>query len=559
MFNEDGTVAVVFNGEIYNFSQLAERLTSEGHRFKTHSDTEVIVHAWEEYGEQCVTHFRGMFALAVYDLKQRKLFLARDRIGKKPLLYMADADCFVFGSEIKALAQFSRFRRELDLVALGDYVSYGNSIGQRTIYKGVRKLLPGHTLMLDTHTAVPQPIVAPFWQFRFDTDFRPSNSEWLDRLDEVLSEAVRLRLVSDVPLGAFLSGGIDSSLVVAMMARHCGHRVKTFTIGFDVASHDESTHAAAVARHLDTDHHVEYVRPDALEVLDHLIDAYDEPFADSSSLPTYYLSKITRQHVTVALSGDGGDELFGGYARYPWAWRMDLAGKFATPVGRWVAGRVANSMEWGRRAKWILEKIATPGSSLYTHIMGRCPDTWILLNSELRDEIANSWSDKLVEDFHRHDNLSTAERYQFVDLMNYLPDDILVKVDRASMYHSLEVRCPFLDNEFVELTARIPQRLKIRASEGKWILKRLAYRYVPREILDRPKKGFSVPLNKWFRGELAPIVDEMLTDSTSPMWDYFDRAVVKCCVRQHLNRRPEMGALLWRLLYFHRWCAKHLA
>lgn len=558
LFNEDGTVGVVFNGEIYNFQSLVAELTARGHHFRTHSDTEVIVHAWEEYGPASVERFRGMFAFALYDSRRGQLFLARDRMGKKPLYYTSTPDRFAYGSEIKALLRVPGLDRTLDLAALGEYATYGNSLGERTIFRHVRKLLPGHSLLLDTKAPGLTPEIRCYWRMKFEPDHGPSEAEWLERLDALLSESVRLRLISDVPLGAFLSGGIDSSLVVAYMTKHSTSRVKTFTIGFKEATHDESRHAEAVARHLGTDHHVEYVRPDALEVLPDLVEAYDEPFVDPSALPTYYLSKMTRRQVTVALSGDGGDELFCGYGRYPLAYATDRLGALITPVGRTVARWGAGLMPWGSRPRSVLEKLSLRGFDLYNHVMGHSGDNLSLLRPEVRQLLPNAAGEKMARDFNRFPELSLREKYQYLDIMNYLPDDILVKVDRAAMYHSLEVRCPILDHEVVEMSARIPLRLKLSGLSGKKLLKKLAYKYVPREVLDRPKMGFGVPLAAWFRGELVGVLRDMVADTASPMWNYFDRDAAARRVQEHQARRADLSLTLWRLLFFHRWCDHYM-
>jgi len=559
LFNEDGSVVVVFNGEIYNFQELVEELTARGHRFRTRSDTEVIVHAWEEYGAGCLARFRGMFAFALHDRNQGRLFLARDPFGKKPLFYAASPHGLAFASEIKSLRTLPGFDAALDLAALGEYTAYGHSLGERTIFRDVRKLPPAHYLLLDTRAAEARPEVLRYWDLRPRPDPVPSQEEWLDEMDRVLSEAVRLRMISDVPLGAFLSGGIDSSLVVAYMVKHSTAPVKTFTIGFREPSHDESQHARAVARHLGTEHHVEYVTPNAVEVLPRLVEAYDEPFADPSALPTWYLSQMTRRHVTVALSGDGGDELFLGYDRYAWCYGIERAARLMTGAGRRLARVAARAVPAGTRGKGLLRRLAAPGFDAYNDFMGYCDASLSFLRPDVRRVLPPAGAGKMASDFRRLDELPIPERYQYLDLFNYLPEDILVKVDRASMAHSLEVRCPILDAEFAELAARIPLGMKFSRWQGKRILKRLAYRHVPRAILDRPKMGFGVPLGRWFQGELEVALRDMVADAGSPTWQYFDRDVTARRVREHVEHQVDWGLGLWRLLFFHAWSRSHAA
>ena len=550
MANEDGRVITVFNGEIYNFAALRAELERRGHAFRTRSDTEVLVHGWEEYGPALVQRLRGMFAFAILDLGTRRLFLARDRLGKKPLYYAVTDEAFLFGSELKAIREALPDPGPLDRVALVQYATYGNTLGERTIFERIRRLPPAHHLVLDVAAAPAAPRIERYWQLRLEPDRAPTEEEWLERVDASLSEAVRLRLISDVPLGAFLSGGIDSSLVVAYMRRHAS-TVETFTIGFQAASHDESGYAAEVARALGTEHHMERVTPDALAILPDLVEAYDEPFADASAIPTYYLCRMTRRHVTVALSGDGGDELHAGYNRYLKAPYLEAAATLVTSVGRRLAGRAARVAPVGLKGRLLLERLPLSGFPLYNDLMGFTGMHLALLRSEVRAGLPAGPETSMASAFARASERVPA--MQDADLHHYLPDDILVKVDRASMWHSLEVRCPLLDQEFVELSARIPAALKIRGLTGKRLLRKLLYRHLPRALVDRPKMGFGAPLGAWLKAELSPALDEMLADRRSPMWDWFDPRVAADYARLHRRRLHDLESALWRLLFFHAW------
>ena len=558
LFNEDRTVAVVFNGEIYNFQELTGDLAGRGHRFRTRSDTEVLVHAWEEYGPDCVGKLRGMFAFAVYDRKAKRLFLARDRMGKKPLFYALTGESFAFGSEIKSVLLAPGVSRVLDAVAVGEYATYGNSLGERTIYRDVRKLAPGQRMLLDVGSERPACRPEPYWEMKFEPDAAPDGEEWLERLDRKLSEAVRLRLVSDVPLGAFLSGGIDSSLVVAYMVMHSSKRVQTYTIGFAEESHDESRFAEPIARQLGTDHHTEIIDPRALELLPEIVETYDEPFGDLSAVPTYILSQMTRRHVTVALSGDGGDELFLGYDRYRGAYALDLLGRLVTPLGRRLAGWIAGRMPDGLFSQRSLSRLDMQGFELYDDVMGCTRERLGVLHPDVRRAFQVGLKKKMAVDYNRHPRMHPLERYQYTDIMNYLPDDILVKVDRASMRHSLEVRCPLLDQEVVELAARIPHSHKLDGGGGKAVLRRLLGRHLPPGLFERPKRGFGVPFSSWFKSDWKPVVDEMLADGASPMWDYFDRTATGIWFEDQLQRLQYPQEHWWRLLFFYRWCEAKL-
>jgi asparagine synthase (glutamine-hydrolysing) len=556
LFNEDGSIAVVFNGEIYNFQKIREELIGKGHRFSTRSDTEVLLHSWEEYGPECLDHLRGMFAFCIYDSKKGVAFLARDRLGKKPIFYSCGSGFFAFASEVKALVGLPHIDKGLDPTAVVQFTTYGYSLGERTIYRGIRKLPPGHYAKVEIRTAQPVPQIKRYWEFSVAPDYGPSEEEWLEEMEYVLSDAVRLRLISDVPLGALLSGGVDSSLVAALMARNSSDRVETFNIGFKEKTFDESSYAAAVSRYLGTENHLEIITPNALEILPDLVRAYDEPFGDASAIPTYYLSRMTRQHVTVALSGDGGDETFLGYERYRIAPKLLGMGRVLTPAGKGLSNLAARVLPYGSRVRRGLECLAKEDRDLYNYFLGYRRERLSLLREEVLEDLSETGAEEILKDWHVDG--STVLRFQNCDVRHYLADDILAKVDRASMYHSLEVRCPLLDQDFVELATRIPPEMKLNRSGGKSILKKLARRYLPAELSERPKQGFSVPLNHWFRGDLEGMLKEILADHSSHVWEWYDKEVVSRRIRGLFIPGSDSGAVLWRLVFFHSWCRGHL-
>lgn len=553
LYNEDGAVGVIFNGEIYNFLELRRELEAAGHRFATRTDSEVLVHLWEEAGRALVERLRGMFAFAILDRRLGRLLLARDRFGQKPLYWARTADGgLAFGSEIKALRTHPGVSGALDLRGLAETMVYGYSVGTTTAYAGIRKLLPGHRLEIDLGaptTAEPE----PYWRWEPDPDPALRDDEaLLDALDALLGEAVRMRLVSDVPLGAFLSGGIDSSLVVSHMTRAAGGRVRTFAIGFHEEAFDESGHARAVADALGTEHREEIVTPDAVEVLPRLLAAYDEPFMDPSAIPTWYLSRMTRRDVTVALSGDGGDELFLGYERYRESATLERISRWLGP-GRSLARAAGRALP---RGSWVgrgLDRVGRRGSALYLHAHGFSGRYRTLLRPVLDEALGPVATQRMAAAFDAAPGLPFATRCQLADVAGYLPDDILVKVDRASMDHSLEVRSPFLDHVLAELAGRIPPEANLGGGTTKRLLRRLAYRHLDRELLDRPKQGFAVPLGRWFRHDLAPRLDALLVDAGHPAWRFLDRSEAAARFRAHRAGRLDASTPLWRVLIFAEW------
>jgi asparagine synthase (glutamine-hydrolysing) len=565
--NEDGTVWVTFNGEIYNFRELRASLEKLGHHFATHSDTEVIVHAYEQYGPDCVEHFRGMFAFAVWDATRRSLLLARDRVGKKPLFYAVAGNQFVFASELQALVQHPSVSREVDLAALDDYFTYGYVPAPRTVYRGVYKLPPAHrlTFRLDEGGASPPALqVECYWRLAYAPKLSLTREEAVDGLLDVLAEAVRLRLIADVPLGALLSGGVDSSVVVALMSRLSGNPVKTFSIGFQEQPFNELPYARLVARHCGTDHHELVVRPSALEVLPTLVRHYGEPYADSSAVPSYYVSRLTRQHVKVALNGDGGDECFGGYERYLGSAVADRYRKVPAlvrcGVGCLASVLIPDSLPRRsrlRQARRFLEVAAFPAAQRYLR--------WVsyftpeqkreLYSAELAAGLAGRDAGQwLLGEFDAvsRDATDPLDALLAVDVRSYLPYDLLVKMDIATMANSLEARSPFLDHKVIEFAARLPASFKIRGWTLKYLLKKAAGRLLPAPILKRRKMGFGVPVGDWMRGSLRPMLEEMLLSPQARTRSYFRPGRLRRLVAEH-DGGQDHTYQLWALLWLELW------
>ena len=553
--NEDGTIWIVFNGEIYNFEELNRRYLSSGHSFKTRSDTETIVHLYEELGENCFAEMRGMFAIALWDGRAKKLVLARDRIGKKPMFYSWDGKRLLFGSEIKALLAAGGVPTEMDPEALSDYFSYQYIPAPKTIYRSVRKLRPAHYLVVEGSNLRE----TPYWDIHFEDSRELSESTWCERFLEEYRMAVKSRLISEVPLGAFLSAGVDSSSVVALM-NEFQPPVTTCSIGFSENSYDEAVDARQFAATLGANHFEHVVEPHAIGLLPKLAWHYDEPFADSSAVPTYYVSQVARQHVTVALSGDGGDENFAGYRRYKmgmWEERMRscMPASFRRavfgPLGRWYP-----KLGWAPRvfrAKSTFESLARDPIEGYFYGVSCCPPSMKrqLLGADVWKRLGGYDSIEVLRSYY--DRASTADplsRIQYVDMKTYLVDDILVKVDRASMANSLEVRCPLLDHKLMELVAQMPSGLKLRNGQGKYIFKKALEGILPANILHRPKKGFAVPVAEWFRGELKDFAYESLFRGPDEL---LNAGFLTRCWKQHQRGQRDWSALLWCVLMFRTW------
>jgi asparagine synthase (glutamine-hydrolysing) len=559
MHSGDGTSTIVFNGEIYNFRELYAELRGAGHRFASKSDTEVILHAYEEAGERCVERLRGMFAFAIWDPRARRLFLARDRVGIKPLYYYWDGDTFLFASEVKAILQHPAVTRRLDPFALDDYLTYLYVPAPRTIFRDISKLRPGHTLTVSAAGIADR----EYWDLSFAPRTAPGHPDAAPRLLETLREAVRAHLVSDVPLGAFLSGGVDSSAVVALMAGLMDTPVRTASVGFRDASYDELPFARLVARRFGTQAHERCVEAAAAARLDALVWHFDEPFADSSMVPTSAVSQAAREAVTVCLSGDGGDENFAGYRRYRFdvlehRLRRMLPGALG-PALCGVFGRVYPKADWlprPFRAKTLLTNLALPPERAYFHSMSWfTPEMKAQLYTDGLQAALRGYDPFTVmaPHFQRARDWDPLSRVQYVDIKTYLVDDILTKVDRASMAHSLEVRVPLLDHQVMEHAAGIPAADKLRGGEGKHILKRALAGLVPDAVLHRPKMGFSIPLAGWLRSSLKEAFEDSVLARDAFIAPLCDPAAIRRWWGQHQRGTRDYACHLWALLVLERW------
>lgn len=584
--NEDGTIWISFNGEIYNYRELQAELLSRGHRFRTQGDTETIVHLYEEMGPRCVEKLRGMFAIALWDSREKRLFLARDRLGKKPLVYHYDGERIVYASELKALLTIPGLKREIEPTALLDYLTWQYVPHPKCMLKGFKKLPPAHFALFHEGNLT----IERYWRPGFEADWG-SSAELLTstassmaeasaavtfgappsevlagaraQLRATLTDAVRLRMRSDVPLGAFLSGGIDSTIIAGLMQSESSQPIKTFTIGFPQKSFDEREPARRTAQFLGTDHHELLIEPQALEILPKLIWHYDEPFADSSAIPTMYLSEMTRQHVTVALSGDGGDELFAGYDRYhavAVGERFDRLPAFVRSIltGRFWQRLPASTRQKSRRRRFkrLLSALGYPRERRYLKWISIIDDERLpgLLSDDLRSTLAqHDPAMFLLSAYQECPRRDFVTRTTAADVLTYLPCDILNKVDIASMAYSLEVRAPFLDQEVVELAARMPIEWKRHSGKGKQIVRETFADLIPPEIQNLPKMGFGVPLDSWFRNELRPLLEGTLLTQKSLERGWFDRQSVKQLVEDHFADRWDHSYRLWALLVFELW------
>jgi asparagine synthase (glutamine-hydrolysing) len=553
--NEDQTVWTVFNGELYNFRELRKELEAAGHRFATATDTETIVHGYEEWGADAIGRLRGMFAMAIWDARAKRLLLARDRIGIKPLYYAEGGGRLYFGSEIKSVLCARDVRRELDFNSLDHYLSFLYTPRDASIFTSIKKLPPGHVLTwIDG-----QHRVEPYWRFPRGETFRGDETEAIAGLRSVLVDAVRAHLVSDVPVGAFLSGGVDSSLVVGLMAETSEGAVKTFSVGFDEPEFDELAHARRVARHFGTEHHEFVVRPKAIEILDPLISHFDEPFADSSAIPTWYVSQMARGHVTVVLSGDGGDELFGGYDRYVPNGRVakvDRLSRLSPGAVRGVAAAIAECLPHGARGKNFLRHVARDEEGRYLDAIRffAADEKPALLSPEVRRRITLPDPEvRLSSHFEESTGLPWPSRMMRFDALTYLPEDVLTKVDRMSMAHSIESRVPLLDNEVVAFASALPAAFKIKNGRRKHVLKEVAATMLPRDLLDRRKQGFGVPLGHWFQGKLRDVFADTLLSKPALSRGYFQQGFVRRLMDEHLSGKRDHALRLWQLVVFERW------
>ena len=551
---------IVFNGEIYNFQEKRAELEKCGYRFASHSDTEVILPLYDKYREKCLDHLRGMFALAIYDEREQTLFCARDRVGKKPFKYYLDDQVFLFASELKAILTQPEYVREPDYAAIHHYLTLQYVPSPLTGFKGIRKLEPAHYLLLDLKTR--KLVKERYWKLDYSEKLNLSEDEWKKRILDKFEESVKLRMISDVPIGAFLSGGIDSSAVVAMMARNSTRPIKTFSIGFKEEKYNELPYARMVAEKFRTDHTEFIVEPHAIDLLPMLVRQYEEPYADSSALPTYYVSKLTRQHVTVALNGDGGDENFAGYRRYSvhqFALRyskwMFLHKALVLPASKLAALVFRNA--FSDRACRFAGNLSQPYDRQYVDYVCYFTDEMknALYTDEFRETTKNFDSYRIVADrFHESGSKDRAEQALYADFATYLPEDLLTKVDIATMAVALEGRSPFLDHQFLELTAKIPFHLKLKGwNDKKYILKKVLQGIIPDEVMYRPKMGFGIPIHSWFRDELKDYAYELLLSPKAISRNMFKEEAVRKLLDTHCNTRVSFGYRIWALVTLELW------
>ena len=557
--NQDRSSWIVFNGEIYNYLELREKLEKLGHTFYTNSDTEAIVHAYDQFGADCPKHLRGMFAFAIWNERTQELFLARDRVGKKPLLYSHVNGQLIFGSEFSALLLHPDVSREVQPEALDYYLSFMCIPAPLTAYRAIRKLEPGHWLRWRKGEIELQ----RYWQPDFTKKIKLDEEEAGERTVEILRDAVRVRLMSEVPLGAFLSGGIDSSAVVALMSQESSERVKTFSIGFEEQDFSELHHARRIAEHVGADHHEFIVRPDAVEILPLLVEHYGEPYADSSAIPTYYVARETRKHVTVALNGDGGDESFAGYERYIAMGLTERYRRVPSFLRESVIKETVNLIPSSpmkrsrvKSAKRLLEVVSLPRVERYTH--------WVsVFNEQTKQPLYSDFfrqqtaeadaTGLLAEWFKRANGIGVVDAMLLTDQMTYLPNDLLVKVDIATMAVSLEARSPFLDHHVIEFAASLPQTLKLRRLTTKYLLKKVLRKLLPSENLNRRKMGFGVPIGHWFRGKMQPFLREVVLSEKALRRGLFKPEAVRQLVELHTRGERDYSHQLWTLLMLELW------
>ena len=542
--NENSSIWVIQNGEIYNFHELRKETEAKGHKYKTSSDTEVIVHLYEEYGEQFTKKLNGMFAIAIWDEKKRKLVLARDRIGIKPLYYYYDSQKLIFASEIKALINEPRLNREVDICALSQYLAYRFVPAPQSMLKGIKKLLPGHILVLDRNGDR----IEKYWDLEYK-ETKCSEKHYFDKFDEIFSRAVKRHLISDVPIGVFLSGGVDSSLIVGMASKLQRERVKTFSISFDDEKIDESKYMRIVSRQYNTDHHELIVSPDNIDLLSKLIWHMDEPLGDESLLPTYCLSEYARKYVTVALAGDGGDELFAGYDRY----RHEKIISYYSRIPRFIreiAWTIGKFTTYKDKISYLNRNSVLSPDRRYQLSMEIIPEQ---NRNELIGQLNHGSSDNLMKYYDRIISAGNIERMLYVDMKAYLPNDLLLKVDQMSMAHSLEVRVPFLDHEVVDFARSLPMRYKLRGFNGtKYLLRKYLSKQLPASIYARGKRGFNVPVDSWFRNKLKTYAYDILLGIDFNKHGIFDKKAMERILDEH-QKGASWGAALWALIVFQLW------
>jgi asparagine synthase (glutamine-hydrolysing) len=558
IYSEDGNLAIVFNGEIYNYRELKTKLEARGHKFKTSSDTETIVHAFEEYGADCLQHLRGMFAFAIWNKRDESLFVARDRVGKKPLFYaLTERGNFVFGSEMKVLLAHGEISEEIDFPALDAYLTFGYVPEQFCIFKNVYKLLPGHFLTFKNGEIKTR----KYWDF----DYRKvsgikTEAEYIEILREKIKDAVKVRLISEVPLGAFLSGGVDSSSVVAMMSQILDAPVKTFSIGFNEDSFNELKYARVAAEHFQTEHHEFIVTPDLVETVDELVWHFDEPFADSSALPTFMVSKMARDYVTVVLSGDGGDELFAGYTRYVVDRKRSGTANLPSFVRRNLRA-VSESLPHGAKGRNYLYNVSLDALDRYIDSISQynALRKKSLYSKDFQSRLNGNSGASVYRNIAESVSTGNAiDNLLYLDSKTYLPGDILTKVDRMSMAASLEARVPLLDHELIEFVTQIPPDLKMKGFETKYIFKKAMEGIVPKEILYREKQGFGVPIEEWINNQLRARIHETLLDARTLQRGYFEKSYIQTLLDEHSKSRRDHSHALWILWMLELWHRRFL-
>jgi asparagine synthase (glutamine-hydrolysing) len=558
--NENESKWIIFNGEIYNFLQLRQQLIQKGYSFKTKTDTEVILKLYEEYGVHCVDFLRGMFGFAIWDDEKKQLFCARDRFGIKPFYYYKDNEKLVFGSEIKSILKSANIDKTLSDDALDSYFAFGYITSDLSIYKEIKKLQPAHYLLL-SFKGQPTIEIKKYWDIVFEPDRCKSEKEWCDEIESALSESVKLHMIADVPLGAFLSGGIDSSSVVAMMAKNSKQPIKTFSIGFKEQKYNELQYAREVAEKYGCEHHEEIVEPESMSLLPKLVYAYDEPFADSSAIPTYYVSKLARKYVTVVLSGDGGDELFAGYDVY-----KHLKQIYSNPLN--FKSPILNKFIWGNVHRLIPDHGKGKTTTYYyskdkklipahLSVWSRTERKRLLVNYGFIDHtnVSENFKERILKKRPDYDFISNM---QSLDMQTYMVDSVLTKVDRASMLNSLEVRVPLLDHKFAELSFKIPWNLKFNQGNQKYIFKKAMTPYLPLSILNHPKQGFSVPLEFWFKDDLKEYVNDTLLSENSKLSRFLNKKYVTEIIHKNQKGTKDFSSRIWPLVFFEEWLKQNL-
>lgn len=554
--NEDETAFIIFNGEIYNYQALREKLISKGHQFKTNTDTEVILHLYEEFGIDCLSYLRGMFAFCIYDTNKKEIFCARDRFGIKPFYYYLDNDSFVFASEIKAITALGFTRKNISFTALDAYLTYGYTVGADTVFQKIKKLRQGCYLRLPINKFGSIEI-KKYWNIKFEPDYSHSEKYWCERLQTSFKESVKAHLISDVPLGAFLSGGVDSGSIVALMSTLSDKQIKTFSIGFEEKEYNELEGAKLVADRFNTEHHELILEKQSVDLLSNIVNAFDEPFADSSAIPTYLVSQFASNYVKVALSGDGGDELFAGYAHYPKLLKM---GKYSG-VTAFPRKLVSASKRFLKHKQYTNKNLyyLSNGFQYMNALIGvfTLPDRMKLYHEDYLEQVLSNNAENYKYNQMRHsdqpDHLSTIQEN---DIENYLVDDILTKTDISSMQNSIELRVPFLDHVFAEDTFKIPGGLKLKNGQAKYIFKKAFQGILPDSILQSPKKGFTMPLKKWFKGDLFEFTNDNLTATDSPLKDFIKADALDRILRENRFSENDFSDKIWSLLILDFWLRK---